>query len=176
MLDDLDVHRLDSPHPGAFDCGRDMQNSYFHERAWMDQEQRLSTTYVFEARGLTAAFATLCMDAVPLARKERGPLIRYQMVSAVKLAQLGVDRRFQGEGLGRSAVGFVIDFANELSGRLACRYVTLDAQPELEPWYLEQGFRRNQLHHENRVRDAISHRRDPAQVPVSMRFDLRKAA
>lgn len=142
----------------------------------MDQQQRLSTTYLFEARSLTAGFVTLCMDAVPLGRKERGPLIRYQLVSALKLAQLGVDHGFQGQGLGRWAIGFVIDFANELSDRLACRYVTLDAQPELESWYSGQGFKRNQLHQQQRLQDAINHHRDPAAVAVSMRYDLREAA
>ena len=113
------------------------------------------------------------MDAVPLGRRERGPLIQYQLISALKLAQLGIDLRFQGQGLGQWAVGFVVDFANELNARLACRYVTLDAQPELEVWYAEQGFRRNQLHQQQRLHDAVLHHRDPAALAVSMRFDLR---
>jgi GNAT superfamily N-acetyltransferase len=176
MLEDLDVHRMEGPHTSPFDCGRDMQNLFLQDRAWADQQQRLSTTYLFRAHGLTAGFATLCMDAVPLGRQERGPLIRYQLVSALKLAQLGIDHQFQGQGLGRWAVGFVVDFANELTARLACRYVTLDAQPELESWYTEQGFRRNKLHQQQRLQDALIHHRDPAAIAVSMRFDLREPA
>ena len=167
---------MEGPHTGPFDCGRDVQNAFLHDRAWADQQQRLSTTYLFGVHGLTAGFATLCMDAVPLGRKERGPSIRYQFISALKLAQLGIALEFQGQGLGRWAVGFVVDFANELTDRLACRYVTLDAQLELEAWYSGQGFRRNQLHQQQRLQDAVDHHRDPASIAVSMRFDLRPGA
>jgi hypothetical protein len=153
-----------------------MQNQFFHEQAWVDQGQRLSTTYVLEAHAITAGFVTLCMDAIPLSRQERGPSIRYQKVGALKLAQLGIDGRFQGIGLGRWAVGFVVDFANGMSARLACRYITLDAQPELEGWYREQGFRRNDLHQQQRLEDAVRNGRNAETVGVSMRFDLREAA
>jgi len=123
-----------------------------------------------------AGFVTLCMDSLPLSREERGAGIRYQWISALKLAQLGIDRRFQGSGLGRWVVGFVVDFATELSLRVGCRYVTLDAQPDLVSWYSAQGFRRNLLHQQQRMDEAIRHRRDPANTAVSMRFDIREHA
>jgi len=49
---------------------------------------------------MVAGFLTVCMDALPLSRGERGPHIRYRHVSSIKLAQLGIDRRFQGMGSG----------------------------------------------------------------------------
>jgi GNAT superfamily N-acetyltransferase len=174
MLARTEVQVLDGPPDPAFDCGRDVQNSFFHERAWDDQRERLSTTYLFSIHGLTAGFASLCMDSLPLDRSERGRTIRYPWVSALKLAQLGVDRRFQGLGLGRWMVGFVVDFAAELGLRVGCRYVTLDAQPDLESWYGAQGFRRNQLRQQQRVDEAVRHRRDPEMTAVSMRYDIRE--
>jgi GNAT superfamily N-acetyltransferase len=176
MLQHVDVQQLDSQPSASFDCGRDVQNAYFHDCAWSDQTELLTTTYLLHAHGLTAGFLSLCMDSIPLSRREREPSIRFRAVSALKLAQLGIDRRFQGSGLGRWAVGFAVDLARELSTHVGCRYVTLDAQPELETWYSAQGFHRNKLHHEQRLEDARLHGRDPAAVAVSMRFDLREAA
>jgi GNAT superfamily N-acetyltransferase len=174
MLDRAEVQAMEGPPSPAFDCGRDMQNTFFYERAWEDQRQRLSTTYLLIVHGLTAGFVSLCMDSLPLSRKERGSTIPYRWVSSLKLAQLGIDRRFQGSGLGQWAVGFVVDFANELGLRVGCRYVTLDAQPDLVAWYVAQGFRRNLLHQQQRMDEAILHGRDPTVAPVSMRYDIRE--
>lgn len=131
----LDIERLEGPAPSVFDCGRTEQNRHLHDQAWQNQQQRLSTTSLILADGVPAAFVTVCMDALPLSRRERGASIAYRSVSALKLAQLGVDQRFQGKGLGRWAVSAVIQFAYEISELVGCRYVTLDAQPELETWY-----------------------------------------
>lgn len=176
MFGEFDIHRLSDPPPATFDCRREEQNRFFHEGSWSDQLERLSTTYVVRKHGLVAAYATVCTDALPLSRRERGPLIRYRTVSAIKLAQLGVDHRFQGMGIGSHAVGFVLTLARQIGDRVGCRYVTLDAQPDLHGWYEELGFVRNELNQEQRIQDAVTHRRDPASVPISMRYDLRKAA
>lgn len=176
MLESVEVNRLEALPSRTFDCGRPMQNSFFCERSYNDQEDRLSTTYTFEVHGITAAFATICMDSIPLSRSERGRTIPYSWISALKLVQLGVDHRFQSAGLGRWAVAYVVDLANELGVHVGCRYVTLDAQPELEAWYTDQGFVRNHLRQEQRIDDAITHRRDLASLPVSMRYDLRRTA
>jgi len=94
-------------------------------------------------------------------------------VSAIKLVQLGVRRAFQGGGIGRLAVADVLALARGISLRVGCRYVTLDAQPDLVGWYDSQGFRRNIYRQEQRIRDAVEHGRDPGTIAVSMRFDLR---
>ena len=158
-LDDLDFDRLDAPPPAEFDCGRDDQNVFLRQRAWLDQQALLSTTYLLKDGWKLAAFVTLCMSGVSLHRHERGPAIHYQDVGALKLAQLAVDRAFQGRGLGSDAVAFVIDLARSSSKSFGCRYVILDAQPDLEPWYVELGFVRNRLQQERRIVDAISHGR-----------------
>jgi GNAT superfamily N-acetyltransferase len=168
----IEIEKLDDLPPPSFDCGREEQNRYFHEHAWRDQQERLSTTYLFTIHGIAAGFATVCMDSLPLSQRERGVAIRYRWVSALKLAQLGVDRRFQGSGVGREVLAIVAHLALELGELVGCRYVTLDAQPELEPWYAAQGFVRNALHQQQRVDEAVLHSRDPERTPVSMRYDL----
>jgi GNAT superfamily N-acetyltransferase len=172
----IKIEPIEAPPPATFDCGVDEQNRFFHERCWKDQAELLSTTYLLQVHGLAAGLATVCMDALPLSRRERGPAIEYRHVSSLKLAQLGIDQRFQGLGLGTRALAFVIDVAREVGKRVGCRYVTLDSQPDLEEWYRDRGFVRNELHQQQRSADALLHQRDPDRIAVSMRYDLRKAA
>jgi len=48
-------------------------------------------------------------------------------------------------------------------------------RPDLVRWYENQGFKRNELRQEQRIRDAIEHGRDAERIAVSVRFDLREA-
>jgi GNAT superfamily N-acetyltransferase len=164
--------KLDGHPPLGFDCGRQQQNAFLYDRAWLDQKESLSTTYLFYVGEVLAAYATLFMDSLPLSRRERGT-IPYRNVSSLKLGQLAVDRRFQGRGVGRYAIGFSIHLAAEVSDRVACRYVTLDAESDLVGWYGRFGFTLNRLHQKERMEDAVRHKRDPNHIPVSMRLDLR---
>lgn len=178
MSQDFDApftdRRLDGHPPFGFDCGRPEQNAFLYDYAWSDQQDFLSTTYLFFRGGMLAAYATMLMDLLPLGPDERGD-IRYSRISALKLGQLGVDRRFQGLGIGREVVGYTVELAREVGQRVACRYLTLDAQPDLVGWYEALGFVRNRVRQEERIADAIRHRRDPERVPVSMRFDMRQS-
>jgi GNAT superfamily N-acetyltransferase len=169
----LSVEVLEDEAPYGFDCGRDEQNEHLRNRAVHDQEQRLSRTYLFQEEGLVASYVTVCMDSLPLTRRERGPAIRYQHVGSLKLAQLGVDMRFQGMGLGIAAVRFAVRLAQRVGDVVGCRYLTIDAQPDLVSWYKKQGFKQNDLRQSQRIAEAIQHGRDPAVLAVSMRFDLR---
>jgi ribosomal protein S18 acetylase RimI-like enzyme len=90
----------------------------------------------------------------------------------LKLAQLGVDQRFQGLGLGREVIADVVALAREAALRVGCRYVSLDAHPDLVGWYERHGFVVNKLHQKERIA-AASGNADPTRLAVSMRFDLR---
>ncbi|HEX5723913.1 MAG TPA: hypothetical protein VFX98_00530 [Longimicrobiaceae bacterium] len=170
----MEIRRLDGPPLPGFDCGREEQNRFFYERAWLDQRQRISTTYLYFLRGMLAAYATVCMDSLPLGRQERDADTLYKHVGALKLAQLGVDHRFHRYGFGRYVVGDIATLAREAGDPLGCRYLTLDAQPELVAWYERQGFVRNRLRQRERRKEAAVHGRDPDAIAVSMRFDLRE--
>ncbi|HET7462439.1 MAG TPA: hypothetical protein VFJ82_14395 [Longimicrobium sp.] len=167
------VHRMEGPPEPGFDCGREEQTAFLYERAYADQLALLSVTYLYYVKGILAAFATVCMDAVPLGPRERDRTIPYQEVSACKLAQLGVALPFQGMGLGRLVVADVVSRAQDETGRIGCRFVSLDAQPDLVGWYEARGFVRNTLRQARREQEALARGRDPSRIAVSMRFDLR---
>lgn len=168
----LAKHKLDGPPPPDFDCEREAQNRFLLEQAWPDQGQRLSVTYLYRAGGSLAGFMAVCMDAVILGTREKPAAVHYKHIGALKLAQLGVDHAFHGQGLGTLIVFDAVNLALELSQQVGCRYVTVDAQPDLVGWYLDLGFEVNKAMQKQRIAAAAG--RDPATVPVSMYFDLRE--
>ena len=141
----LAKHKLSGTPPSGFDCQREAQNEFLYDLAWPDQRQRLSTTYIYSAGGAPVAYTAVCMDAVVLGTREKPVALRYRNIGALKLAQLGVHHEFQGRGIGAVAVGDVIALALELSQQTGCRYVTVDAKPELVGWYQELGFKINKV-------------------------------
>ncbi|HEU0302017.1 MAG TPA: GNAT family N-acetyltransferase [Longimicrobium sp.] len=170
--EDLVSRKLDEPLPPPLDCGREMQNRFLRECAWRDQQEMVSVTYIYFATGIPVAFATVSMDTVQLGSRERPKSIPYRSIGAVKLLQLGVDRPFQGIGLGGQVLEDLVALAREGSKRHGCRYLTLDAQPDLVGWYQEQGFVINRVAQKQRVEAAIASGRPVEELAVSMRFDL----
>lgn len=171
--DDIVVLTLDGPPELGFDCGHPEQNAFLYERAWPDQEEMISVTYRYYLHGILAGYATVLMDGISLSFRERGLRIRYETVGAAKLAQLGVDLRFQGRRLGEWIVAHVTSLARRVARILGCRYVSVDARPGLMPWYQRQAFELNKLMQERRIRFAMEKNRDPERLPTSMRLDIR---
>lgn len=125
--------------------------------------------------GIFAGFATVSMDGIPLSFRERGSRLRYENVAATKLAQLGVDKRFQGRGLGEAIVADVIGLAQKGSRMIGCRFVAVDARPGLDGWYERLAFRRNKLMQQRMIRLALDKQRDVGRLATSMRYDIRNA-
>ena len=175
-LDDLEMCVLTGQPPAGFDCGADEQNRFLYGRAWRDQKKGVTVTHVLSIKGMTAAYVTLMMDRVALGPEEKPKGVTYRFLGAMKAAQLAVDRKFAGYGLGTYVVSYVVEYARTLRRLVGCRLVTLDAEPHLVGWYEAMGFRRNHEEQEYRRRLAAEMGRDVACIPVSMRFDLRDAS
>jgi GNAT superfamily N-acetyltransferase len=164
--------RLESPLLPAFDCGREAQNQFLSDWAWHDQNELVSATHLYFVRGMLGAYATISLSALTLGSREKPRAIRHKSIGAVKVLQLGVDRRFQGRRLGTVIIADMIALARVVSRRMGCRYLVLDAQPEVVGWYEARGFRINKAEQKQRMDAAVIANRPLDEIAVSMRFDL----
>lgn len=174
-LHDLEMRVIDGQPPAGFDCGREAQNTFLYSRSWRDAKAGVTVTHLLSVKGVLAAYVTLMTDRIALGPEEKPRGVTWRLVPAVKIAQLAVDRRFAGRGLGRFLVGYVVEHARTLRAFVGCRLITLDAEPEMVGWYESMGFRRNLEEQEHRARLAAEMGREPDTLPRSMRFDLREA-
>jgi predicted GNAT family N-acyltransferase len=172
--DDMHMAILSGQPPAGFDCGAPHQNRFLYERAWRDQKRGVSVTHVLNVKGILAAYVTLVADRIQLGPDEKPRGVTWRQIGAIKVGQLGVARSFGGCGLGRFMIGYSIEHALALRGMVGCRYVTLDAEPHLVPWYQAHGFIRNREEKAYRQQVALDTGRGVDDLPVSMRFDLRE--
>jgi hypothetical protein len=144
-LDDLEFDPIEGEVPAAFDCEREEQNAYIHERAYLDQKAGTSVTYVVTLDKIMVAFVTITMDALPLANisPPKG-CPKYPRLPAMKIAQLGVDKNYKGRDIGPTCIAYGLLKAKKLSAEVGCRFLTIDAVPERVDWYEENGFTRNE--------------------------------
>lgn len=171
--EDLEIFPLEGTPPLTFRCTRDEQNDFLHGRAWDEQRQGFSVSYLAHRSGIMVGYMTLTMDGIPLQQRERpSGRIKLMRFPALKLAQLGVDERWEGRGIGKQLVAFAAAIGLRLGAEVGCRYLTVDAKTDLVPWYKGQEFKENRLVVEAVERRARERGLAPEDAPRSMRLDL----
>jgi GNAT superfamily N-acetyltransferase len=105
VADNRYIEKLRREHPiEDFDCGREELNRYLLRYAWQNQQAGASQTYVGIADGVIAGFYTLAVGQVnhedAPARLTKG--LAKHGVPIMLLARLGVDRRWQHQGVGKA--------------------------------------------------------------------------
>lgn len=172
-LESLELFPLEGPAPYGFRCKREEQNSFFYERAWPEQQQGFSLTYLAHLSGIVVGYMTVAMDAIPLQTREKPHssigIVRFP---ALKLAQLAVHVNWEGQGVGKHLVALAAGLGLDLRQRVGCRYLTVDAEPDLTDWYEKQEFRTNRLVQKELEERAAVRQVSVAELPRSMRLDL----
>ena len=127
-----------------FDCGDEEVNRFLREQALQDHEKDMSRTMVLidePDQTRIIGYHTLAMRQV---RQEDIPKDRPKIkrsIPVVLLGQLGVDRAFQGSGLGELLLMDAQARVDEISRRTGIRAMMLDARNErLARWYEQHDF------------------------------------
>ncbi|MGA2119075.1 MAG: GNAT family N-acetyltransferase [Bryobacteraceae bacterium] len=99
------VEKLRPGHPiEDFDCGREKLNRYLLRYAWSNQQAGAAQTYIGLAGDTVVGYHTLAVGQVS---REQAPerltkgLARHP-VPIMLLARMAVDRRWQGQGVGKA--------------------------------------------------------------------------
>jgi len=127
----------------TFDCGNKMINRFVQKSLKKRVKKHFSQAYVLLENDTFVGFYTL--DTFSIARdtfeKDERPSSLPPMVSVVKLAMLGVDKKRQGQGIGkrllRDAMLKVVDIS-EVAG---CTGLFLLAEEEAIAFYKGLGFK-----------------------------------
>lgn len=86
-----------------FDCGKEELTEWLKKFSWQNQRANNATTYVSTMDGQVVGYYALCSGAVePGSVSQRFAHGRPNPIPCIVLARLAVDRRVQGQGVGRA--------------------------------------------------------------------------
>lgn len=118
-------------------------NYFFQKYAGQNQfRHHIGVTYVAVEGDRVAGYATVApghieIENLPAAGRKRLP--QYPL-PVLRLARLAVDRLFQGRGLGKQLLCFVLNLALRMAGDFGCVGVVVDAKSEAVSFYRQFGF------------------------------------
>jgi len=126
----------------AFDCGDPSRDAWLKARALANQVGDHTRTYAALEGNIVRGFCALTTTAI-LRETLPGKLRRNapDMVSGVLLAQLAVDRPWQGQGLSKELVLHAMEKAVVIAGLAGTHlFVVHPATPALRGYYEKFGF------------------------------------
>ena len=126
-----------------FDCGNEMINRFVARSLKKRVRKNLSRAYVLlDKREHFAGFYTL--DAFSIARESfdihRRPSGLPPVIPVIKLGMLGIDKRYQKQGLGRRLLRDAMIKTLKLSQIAGCAGLYLLAEEKAVPFYEKLGF------------------------------------
>jgi GNAT superfamily N-acetyltransferase len=135
-----DQHQLD-----GFDCGEESLNRWLRQRARHNERQGGSRTLVVCPEQSNEVIAYFCLSAGAVVLAEVPGGLRRNMpdpLPVVVLGRLAVDRRHQGQGLGRALVADALSRSLQARRLIGARAVLVHAIDEqAAKFYRSLGFR-----------------------------------
>lgn len=127
----------------GFSCGVPELDLFLGRYALQNQSRhRIGVTYVAEEGGVVLGYMTLA--AASLAAAELSDDLRRRLpeypLPVLRLARLAVDHRVRGEGVGSALLAAACVIALDMSGRVGCVGIVVDAKPAAAAYYERFGF------------------------------------
>ncbi len=138
------VHKLTAAaEAGAFDCGQHELNLFLHRYALVNQRANSAQTYVSCVGGDVVGYYSLCVGSVGFDEAPHRVIkgLARHRVPVMLLARLGVDQRFQCQGLGRALLKDAILRTLQAADIAGIRALLAHAKDEhAKQWYLSWDF------------------------------------
>ncbi len=139
-----------------FDCGDDDLNDFLLSKAAVYRNALLATTFVIENETETLAYFSILNDSLKLNVElfnSKSAFKRFikQFVShakshiknfpALKIGRLAINKKYQGNGLGKLIIDMIIADVINLNDQQACKLITIDAYQKSLLFYEKVGFK-----------------------------------
>lgn len=130
-----------------FSCGKEMLDNYLHKQANQDIKRKLSACFVMidQKIELLKGYYTLANNSIPLENipnQIRKKLSKsYSSIPTTLLGRLAIDKRFQGQGIGKLLLIDALKRSYETSRSIGSFAVIVDPlYEEAENFYEKYGF------------------------------------
>ena len=121
-----------------FDSGNIEVDDFLKIKAYKEQLHKITAVYTIHLEHNVIAYSALFCTHFRLLLPDQAIPFR---VPGIFIGQLGVDRKYQGKGLGQLLIEHAVALANEMSKKVGCRIVFLEAVDDKLPYYVKLNFR-----------------------------------
>lgn len=123
----------------AFNCGNDVINKYLQTMANQHAKKGISKTHVLADGEVIKAFYTLTGASLNNHQISGYP----SNIPCVIIGRIGVDERYQGQGLSKLAIAHALQVIKQISHDIGIAFAVIDAKDEtLARYYQRLGFMR----------------------------------
>lgn len=123
----------------AFDCGNDDINAYLKQLANQHTKKGIARTHVLADGATILGFYTLSNTLID---NQDGQIKGYpKQIPAVIIGRMGVDKRYQGQGIGKILLSHALAKTAQLAKDTGIAFVIIDAKnAKLASYYQTFGF------------------------------------
>lgn len=127
-----------------FDCGEPVLNQWLRKQAGQSERRDTARTFLaLDPGGEIGGYVSLSVAQIDAGHLDVPGLTARYPVSAIRLARLAVDLRYQGQGLGSYLLAQAVRLAHEVMERAAIPALVVDAlDVDVTAFYARWGFRR----------------------------------
>lgn len=134
------IKNVDKKILNDFDCGCEELNVFLKCYARQNDKNRMGKTFVLFEGSVAAGFVTLCSGSIDYDELPKNYKLPRYPIPAIRIARLGVDKRFQGKGYGKELLSFSLEKIALLSGFIGVKFVIVDAKDSAKSFYEHYGF------------------------------------
>ncbi len=121
-----------------FNCGNDLVNRFLKEKAYDQQQRKLTKVYVIHRGADVFGFYAIACSSLRLRLPDMTSEFR---VPGMLLGMIGVDKRYQGKGISKHLIDHCISLSKSIGKTIACRILYVDALGSMVDYYEKLAFR-----------------------------------
>ena len=141
------IELLDKKHSRYdFDCGKELLTNYLKTQAGQDMKRKLSACFVLSKNGTeiqgyyTLSNNSISLSSFPVHLQKKLPK-SYNSIPTTLLGRLAIDKKYQGQGIGKILLIDALKRSYELSKEIGSFAVVVDPiDEEAENFYTKYDF------------------------------------
>lgn len=140
---DVHIQKLDktSFDLNRFKCSKQQYENYIKKEAFDDQDEEIGQTWLFVYKKKEViGYVTIAMADLNKNDHKKLESFPHSNVPGLLIGQIATHKDFEGLGVGKTMIDWVVTEAKNYQNNIGCRVVVLSPENDVISWYKKIGF------------------------------------